>query len=75
MGRFPDAAAQGIGDSIFLTLEVLALVSVCCVVGAVVCLILSRYARRQARMLRWLAAWLAVAALAPPLFVVVSVNH
>ena len=71
MMNLPESTAQGIGLAIFHTIEVLALISVVCVVTASVCLILARRSLgRQAKLLHWLAVLLAAAALGPPLFVV-----
>ena len=71
MMTLPESTAQGIGLAIFHTLEVLALISCLCIVAATVCLIVARRSLdHRAKLLKWFAALLAVAALGPPLFVV-----
>lgn len=76
IGGLPDSTARGIGEAIVHTVEVLALISVLCVVGAGVCLILARRsAGVRAKVLRWLAVLLAVLASGPPLFIILATSR
>ena len=74
--RWPNGAERTIGDGIMFGLVLLVAISVLCVVGAGACFILARRSSGgRARVFRWFAFPLSVAAVIPPMFVVWAVGR
>jgi hypothetical protein len=75
IGGLPDGTARWIGGAILQTSEILALNSVLCIAGAIACLFLAKHAGSGwAKLLRWFALLLVVAAAGPAVFVVLAIS-
>ena len=76
IGGLPESTAHGIAEIIVHTLELAAAISVLCALAAGACLVLAiRSPPGRRKLLRWLALLLALAASAPPTFVMLMVER